>query len=442
MGFGSFFLLALNDAGLHCPLCMTDGLAAVIDKHANGELRTKIVHAISSTELNTFGSGAMFLTEKSGGSDIGRNLVTAKKEANGSYSLNGEKWFCSNANADFILVLARTGKVSDGIKGISLFLVERTLSDGAKNPMNIIRLKDKLGVRSMASAEIILTNTIGTLIGEEGKGFAIMAEMVNISRIHNAIASTAIARRALKEAYEFALNRITFGKKLIEQPLIKRNLLELGALNVANMYLLWDCAKKMDEAENGIQESAEMLRMLTPMLKKWSATNGVYITRECMELMGGIGYIEDGIMPKLMRDVLVTPIWEGASNIQYLDMLRASSKSKGLNLLLETIKKHSYPTNKILANWIENETNTLVKFIKELQKETNPEVLELNSPTLFDRLTTLYQIHLLSSKKNENNKDWINPCITFLTQQNKTGHIIMTKPIDTQIIHGLMGWKI
>lgn len=441
LGFASFFILALNDAGLHCPLCMTDGLASVIDKHVAEPTRSRILKAISSTNPDEFYSGAMFLTEKSGGSDVGRNLVKAEKNKDGHYHLNGEKWFCSNANADVILALARTGDIKEGIRGISLFLVEKNLPDGTPNPMNKIRLKDKLGVKSMASAEIIFIDTVGTLIGEEGKGFKIMAEMVNISRIHNAIASTAIGRRALKEAYEYTLNRVTFDKTLIEHPLVKRNLFELGALNVANMYFLWDCAKKMDESENGITESAEILRLLTPMLKRWSAQEGTYIVRESMELMGGLGYIEDGIMPKLMRDVLVTPIWEGSGNIQYLDMLRASTKSKGLDVIMHAIKNQTHAPSSHVADWIKKETELLTDFIKHLQAEKDLKKLEANAPKLFDRLTNLYQVHLLSNSKTSENKDWINPSIRFLMNrfENK---LEMEEEISTELVKGLIGWEV
>lgn len=440
LGFGSFFLFAMSEVGLHCPLCMTDGLAKVIHDHCNEEDKTRILKAISSNNSENFFSGAMFLTEKSGGSDVGRNIVSATKVKDDIYHLNGEKWFCSNANAEVILALARTEDSVEGIKGLSLFLIEKTNEDGSENYKNLIRLKDKLGVKSMASAEIMLTNTKAKLVGKEGEGFKIMAEMVNISRIHNALASTAQSRRALIEAYEFAINRITFGKTLIEHPLMKRKFLELGALNVANMHLLWKCIKEMDKAELGNEESANKLRVLTPILKKWSAQEGVYIVRESMELMGGIGYIEDGVMPKLMRDILVTPIWEGSGNIQYLDMLRASKKSDGLPLLFKEIKV-AIDKNTIHKNWLQQEFNQLRTLLKEISECKNPEIVQASTPTFFDRFTNLYQVALLINETNETNKNWINPTINYLTQKFEN-NLSLASEINIETIHNLIAWKI
>mgnify|MGYP000114906131 CR=1 FL=1 len=440
MGFGSFFLFAMCDIGLHCPLCMTDGLAKVVNDYCSEEDKNRILKAISSKEIETFFSGAMFLTEKSGGSDVGRNLVKATHFKDDLYYLNGEKWFCSNANAEVILALAREEGSQDGIKGLSLFLIEKTLVDGSENYMNKIRLKDKLGVKSMASAEIILTDTIGKRIGKQGEGFKIMAEMVNISRIHNALASTAVARRALIEAYEYAINRTTFNKTLIDHALMKRNFLELGSLNVANMYLLWKAIKEMDKAELGDETSANKLRLLTPMLKKWSAQEGVYITRESMEIMGGIGYIEDGIMPKLMRDIMVLPIWEGAGNIQYLDMLRAASKSSGLQLIFEEIAT-CLPKAENHKDWIASELKGLQQLISEINELKNPDTIQASAPLFFDRLTNLYQVAILVNEKNDENQKWINPALSFLANRYEN-KLKITSEISSDTIHELIGWKI
>ena len=302
----------MSEMGIYCPLCMTDGAARIIDLFAEETDKNRILPHIATNDSDAFYTGAMFLTEKSGGSDVGANLVTATYYKDDYYYLNGEKWFCSNANADVIMVLARTDEKIKGTKGLSLFMVEKKLPDGRKNPIEFIRLKDKLGVRSMASAESMLTNTVGKLIGKEFEGFKIMAEMMNLSRIYNSVAAVSVTRRAMIEAYQFLCNRESFGKTAIEHPLIRTELEELSSLYNANFYLLWRTITALDNADNGNKKEEALLRVLVPMVKKWSSESGVYIVRESMELMGGIGYIEDQVMPKLMRDVMVLPIWEGA----------------------------------------------------------------------------------------------------------------------------------
>jgi alkylation response protein AidB-like acyl-CoA dehydrogenase len=228
------------------------------------------------------------------------------------------------------MVLARTGPVGEGIRGLSIFLVEKYLPDGSRNPIDIIRLKDNLGVRSMATGEVRLENTIGKRLGQEGEGLKIMARMINISRNYNSVAALAGNRRAVIEAWQYLNHRTTFGKRTVKHALVREKFHELGSQYLANYVLVWRGLQAMDAAETGNEEEQHLLRMITPMAKWWSAEQAVYSVRECMELMGGNGYIEDFMMPKLLRDVNVLPIWEGSGNIIVLDMVRAARKSRGL----------------------------------------------------------------------------------------------------------------
>lgn len=337
-GFAIGFFYAMAENGLYCPLCMTDGAALLIEKYGDKEDKERLLPRIATHDPRAFITGAMFLTEKAGGSDVGANLTTATPKDRGWYALNGEKWFCSNANADMAFVLARTRPDVPGTRGLSIFLVEPRLPNGSSNPRRIIRLKDKLGVRSMASAEIILTDTLGKLYGAEGEGFKIMADMINLSRLYNAVTAVADMRRALAEAWQFLSFRITFGKPALSHALMRQKWLRLLQLYLGDLVLLWRTIQAYDRAEKGHREEARLVRLLTPMVKKGTAENAVYVVRECMELMGGIGYIEDGIMPRLMRDCMVLPIWEGAGNIMVLDMLRALKKDPSLPELLPTLE--------------------------------------------------------------------------------------------------------
>ena len=435
LGFGIGFLYAMSEMGIYCPLCMTDGAARLVDLYCNEEDKARILPHIATSNPDEFYTGAMFLTEKAGGSDVGANLVKAKHFKDGYYHLNGEKWFCSNANADIIFVLARTDENIKGTKGLSLFLVEKRLPDGGKNPIEFIRLKDKLGVRSMASAECMLINTVGKLIGKEQEGFKIMAEMMNLSRIYNSVAAVSVARRAVVEAYQFLCNRLSFGKLAIEHALIRTKLQEITSLYNASFYMLWRTITALDKSDNGDKGELALLRLLVPMIKKWSSESGVYIVRESMELMGGIGYIEDQVMPKLMRDVMVLPIWEGAGNIMILDMLRATIKSEGFIVMcneIETISSKSVEYEKYLLQELKE-----LKLLAEKLNSLDQDAMEVTASVLFERLTKLYSNALLVDSLNDKTTAWVKPSLEY-SMQNSRG---FQTPLSISEIKAMVGWN-
>jgi acyl-CoA dehydrogenase len=437
LGFSAGYLYGLSEMGQYCPLCMTDGVARLIDLFSNNEDKARLLKHIYTDKPDDFFTGAMFLTEKSGGSDVGRNIVKAEKAEDGTYRLYGEKWFCSNANADIIFALARTNDDIPGTKGLSIFLVEKKLPDGSRNHIDIVRIKDKLGVRSMASAECILDGAHAIMVGAEFQGFKIMTEMINLSRLYNSVAAVSGGRRALIEAYNFLKYRITFGKKAIEHALIRHKLLELGSLNAAGFYLTWRTVRALDAADNGNAKEAELLRMLTPMVKKWTAEKSVYITRESMELMGGMGYIEDGVVPKIIRDVMVLPIWEGSGNVIILDMLRASFKSKGFEIMCKEIAEGL--TGIEDKSFLEQKLNELIAEASAM-KELAQDEMEISAKNIFSELTTLYQIALMNKETDETSAAWTKNAIYFLTEQLK-GKLI-TKNISVKETEDLIAWEI
>lgn len=440
LGFSAGYLYAMSECGQFCPLCMTDGVARLIDIFCGEEDKARLLPHIYTDKPSDFFTGAMYLTEKTGGSDVGANIATASPAPVPEFFfLNGEKWFCSNANAELIFALARTDETIKGTKGLSIFLVEKFLPGGKRNPIDIIRVKEKLGVRSMASAECMMTDTVGKLVGKEFDGFKVMVEMINLSRLYNSVGALASSRRALIEAYQFLAHRKTFGKIALEHPLIRTRLTELGALNAANFYLTWRAIKSLDLADNGNEREAQLFRIINPMTKKWSAETGVYITRESMELMGGMGYIEDGVMPKLMRDVMVLPIWEGSGNIIILDMLRAMSKSKGFEVLCEEINR-SAENSKEYGSWLKEELSKLVSFSQKL-KNLSPEEMEASAKPFFEKLTSLFQISLLSDNLNEESKNWILPSINFLKKKYSPGELQEVKPLSAGEVKGLIAWE-
>lgn len=439
LGFASGYLYAMSESGQYCPLCMTDGVARLIDLFCDEADKARLLPHIYTDNADEFYTGAMYLTEKTGGSDVGASITTATHKEGKTFVLNGEKWFCSNANAEIIFALARTDNEVKGTRGLSIFMVEKNLPDGSRNPIDVIRLKDKLGVRSMASAETYLTDTQGTLVGEEFQGFKVMIEMVNLSRLYNSVAALCCSRRALIEAYQFVNSRKTFGKTAIEHALIRTKLTELGALNVANFYLVWRAIEALDKTDAGDEREAQLFRIINPMTKKWSAEKGVYIVRESMELMGGLGYIEDQVMPKLMRDMMVLPIWEGSGNIIILDMLRALWKSNGLPVLLEEIA-NTASKNAEHAEFLRSGINQLVAYGESLKGLPQDE-MEASAKVFFEKLTSLYQISLLIENLDDESAAWIQPALDYLKNAYApSAELKQVTPLSTDAVKGLVAW--
>lgn len=437
LGFAAGYLFAMAESGQYCPLCMTDGVALLLDRYATDADRERLLPHIYTDQAGDFFTGAMFLTEKAGGSDVGANLVRAEHLEGNRYRLFGEKWFCSNVNAEIIFALARTDDAIKGTKGLSIFLVEPQTQAGTRNPLGIVRLKDKLGVRSMASAECLLDGTEATRIGEEFAGFRIMADMINLSRLYNSVAALSGGRRALIEAYQFLSFRHSFGKFAIEHPLVRAKLWELGALHLGSFFLTWRAIRALDAAQNGDADAAHLLRVLTPMVKRESAEIAVYMARESMELMGGMGYIEDTVMPKLLRDVNVLPIWEGAGNIMVLDMLRAAAKSDGLRVMLAEIK--SLVADQKYGETVVRESVAIVEGLKGLLK-ADAETREFLGKKLFLELTRLYMVALTIGERDGKNDARIDLALRWLMQPYDRCYQPQRAP-ERAAVEQLLGWE-
>ena len=438
LGFAAGYLFAMGESGQYCPLCMTDGVARLIDRFAEEADKDRLLPHIYTDAAKDFYTGAMFLTEKAGGSDVGANLVRAEHEEGEWYRLYGEKWFCSNVNADIIFALGRTDASVHGTRGLSIFLIEKNGPDGERNPLGIVRLKDKLGVRSMASAECLLDGTWAKRVGEEFEGFRIMADMINLSRLYNSVAALSGGRRALIEAYQFLNFRHSFGRMAIEHSLVRAKLWELGALHLASLHLVGRTVRALDAADNGNAQAAEVVRLLTPMTKREPAEIAVYTARESMELMGGMGYIEDTVLPKIMRDVMVLPIWEGAGNIMVLDMLRAAAKSDGLAVLLSEIKDLVRENGKY-GEMISREATSIVEGLRGLAGQEQ-EAVEFLSKKLFLELTRIYQAALIIGDRNEQQPERSDLALRWLMQPWDRCYQPQ-RPPSKEEIHVLLGWE-
>ncbi|MNR92957.1 putative acyl-CoA dehydrogenase AidB [compost metagenome] len=331
--FGLGYLFAQAEAGLYCPVCLTAGTARMVAKFASPELQRRYLPRLTTANVEELWQGAMFLTEKAGGSDVGQTSLSAVRDGE-AWRLWGDKWFCSNADAGVMMVLARPEGAEAGTRGLALFLVPRNLEDGSRNPIRINRLKDKLGVRSMASAEMDFQGAIAYPVGDLSKGFHYMAEMLNLSRVFNSVASIAVSRRALFEAIRYIRDRVAFGKTVDQHALAREILARMIVEQEAATQLVFQTIHHLDQVDAGAESDGPLLRILTPMIKAHTGKLAVSHASEAMELHGGNGYIEDFVTARLLRDAQVLPIWEGTTNILVLDTLRAMLKEKAHEALL------------------------------------------------------------------------------------------------------------
>lgn len=342
--FGLGYLFAQAEAGMFCPVCMTDGAARLLVRHGTPQLQQRFVPRLASTDPKTLFTGAMFLTEKAGGSDVGQIATIAKGgagEPGEKVTLFGDKWFCSNVDADVIMILARPEGAGPGTRGLGLYVLPRTLDDGRRNAFRIDRIKDKLGERSFPTGEVTLEGAEAYLLGGPGQGFHQMAEMLNLSRLYNAIASVAVMRRSVVEALDWAEQRVAFGKTIIEHPLLSEVLLDMASEQ--RLALLWAFrgVQLMDRLDGGQSTEVERrtLRMLTPLLKYVLGKWAVRVASEGVEVLAGNGYIEDWPMARVLRDAQVLPIWEGTTNILVLDAFRALRKEGGHEVLFAEVER-------------------------------------------------------------------------------------------------------
>jgi len=343
------YLLSQVEPGFYCPVTLTMAVAYLIDKYADDELKERFLpHVLSTGEVELY-EGATFLTERQGGSDVGANVVKAVKNGE-HYTLYGEKYFASNAGqCGVAAVLARIDGNIKGTKGLSLFLVPWRKEDGSLNGIRVRRLKDKLGVRAVPSAEIVFDGAISYLLGDAEKGFYYMMEALNLSRVCNAVASVGIMKRALKESLEYANKREAFGHKIIDYPMVKTTLAQMQAIFEVQLSALFESIELFDYVmENGEFATSDQMalnRLNIALLKAKTADEAIQFSHEAIEMHGGNGYIEDFVTPRLLRDAQVLTVWEGTANILGLEVLRLIKKYKVHQLFFNKIESELHQSD-------------------------------------------------------------------------------------------------
>ncbi|MEU0999790.1 acyl-CoA dehydrogenase family protein [Streptomyces tibetensis] len=316
------------EAGNGCPLSMTHAAVPALraDPDLAAEWEPRLTSMVYDRELRPahLKAGALFgmgMTEKQGGSDVRANTTAARPLAeDGTYELTGHKWFCSAPMSDGFLVLAQAPG------GLTCFLVPRVLRDGSRNVFRIQRLKDKLGNRSNASAEVEFDGTWARRVGEEGRGVRTIIEMVAATRLDCVLGSAGLMRQAVAQAVHHCTYREAFGGKLADKPLMRNVLADLALESEAATTLALRLAAAWDDG--GEQERA-LLRIAVPAAKYWVTKRCPPVAVEAAECLGGNGYVEESQMPRLVRESPLNSIWEGAGNVQALDVLRALQREPG-----------------------------------------------------------------------------------------------------------------
>jgi len=321
-----------------CPLAMTDGAARALIAAGNQALIERAVPHLTSRDPREFWTSGQWMTEASGGSDVGLTETVARQE-DGRWRLYGRKWFTSASTSQMALTLARPDGNPPGGKGLALFYLETRDAQGRPNSILVNRLKDKLGTRKVPTAELILDGTPAELVAGTGDGVKNIAPMLNVTRTWNSVAACAFARRGLALARDYAGKRVAFGAPLAEKPLHADTLAGLEAEFLGALHLTFFVAELMGREEAGKAgvEQKNLLRLLTPVAKLLTGRQVVHILSEVIESFGGAGYVEDTGLPLLLRDAQVLPIWEGTTNVLSLETLRALEAVGGLAVLKREI---------------------------------------------------------------------------------------------------------
>jgi putative acyl-CoA dehydrogenase len=387
-------LASQNEAGHTCPISMTFSSVAALrtEPELAAEWEPRILSSIydfsflPAPEKSGVLVG-MAMTEKQGGSDVRANITRAERIGPGlqgkEFLITGHKWFCSAPMCDAFLVLAQSAK------GLSCFLLPRWTPDGEKNRFHIQRLKDKLGNRSNASSEVEFAGAWAHLVGEEGRGVSTIIEMVHHTRLDCAIGAAALMRQALAQAVHHACHRKAFGKLLIEQPLMRNVLADLALESEAATLLMVRLARAFDRRAGDAREHA-FCRVATAISKFWLCKRSITQVSEALECLGGNGYVEESLMPRLYREAPLNSIWEGSGNVICLDILRALSREpETADALIQELRISSGADNR-LQSYVSQVEADIWPMLKDLLKGAGGH-LEGQARRLAERLALALQ---------------------------------------------------
>jgi len=360
------YLFAPSSALYSCPLAMTDGAARFLEVHGDDSTRAIFEH-LTSRDPEHFWTSGQWMTERTGGSDVGSTTTIALREGANEFRLTGLKWFTSATTSQMAMTLARIEGAPAGGSGLSVFLVELRNTDGSLRDIRVERLKDKLGTRALPTAELTLNGTPARLVGGEGDGIRKIATLFNITRIYNAVAAVGGMRRAVALAGDYARRRRAFGKLLIEHPLHVEALAEMELEFRAGFLLAFRAVELLGKEEAGAASETDLrlLRLLTPVAKLYTAKQAIAVASEAIEAFGGVGYIEDSGIPRLLRDAQVLSIWEGTTNVLSLDTLRALEHVDALSTWISDVRSRLTALESVLLRASGKRVTEAVQRIEE-----------------------------------------------------------------------------
>ena len=325
-----------------CPLAMTDGAARTLLGSGNQALIERAVPHLTTRNPKEFWTSGQWMTEITGGSDVGLSETIARQDNEGVWRLYGRKWFTSATTSQMALTLARPEGNAEGGQGLALFYVELRDEDNHLRNIQINRLKDKLGTRKVPTAELTLDGTPATLVKGTTDGIRNITPMLNITRLWNGISAVSLMRRGVALALDYARKRVAFGVSIAEKPLHLDTLVGMQAETEAAFHLAFYVAELTGRNETGeiSEEETLLLRLLTPVMKLITGKQAVAVASEALEAFGGAGYVEDTGLPVLLRDSQVLPIWEGTTNVLSLDVLRAlGSDNRAFQILKAEVSR-------------------------------------------------------------------------------------------------------
>jgi len=339
--FAAVYLFHPSSDVYTCPLAMTDGAARTLTVAGNQPLIERAVTRLTSRDPAQAWTSGQWMTEATGGSDVGASLTQAVRDEAGQWRLYGKKWFTSAITSQMALTLARPEGNGPGGSGLAMFYVETHNDDGSLNGIRVERLKDKLGTRKVPTAELTLEGARAVLVGDTRHGTRNIEPMLTVTRAWNSVTSVSFMRRAMALARAYASQRRAFGAKLDELPLHVDTLAGLEAETRGAFLLAFELVELMGRQEAGELDDAQkaLLRVITPIAKLLTARQAVSVVSECIEAFGGAGYVEDTGLPLLLRDAQVLPIWEGTTNVLALDTVLRGELSVGMPALRQRIQQ-------------------------------------------------------------------------------------------------------
>lgn len=370
------YLTAFNDPGLYCPYTVSLGTAIPLFKYGSKNLHDRYLEPLLRRDDRVW-QGATWMTEIKGGSDLGANVETRALRQGNSWRLSGEKYFASNVGAELAVVAARPEGAPVGVRGLALFLLPRLRRDGSLNYL-VRRLKDKIATRSVPTGEVLLEQSEAYLLGRADQGIYQILEVLNISRVANAVGSVALAQRALSEALQFARQRHAFGKPIDRHPLLARQIKERQLGLELAFALAWEAVCLLDRVWRQTPpytDDYQLFRLLAHLAKYWTAEFAVQTAKWAMEVHGGLGTLTEYPVERWLREAMILAIWEGTSHRQILDGIEVMQRKEAHTLLLDYLAPHVAAAE--LADWRQRIEDYL---------GLTPEQLEANGEEFFSGL--------------------------------------------------------